>query len=63
MAKELQIECDELPSDVLSVSRLPGDSSIRLSVEGECVFIGASKARELFNWLGVELHKGGLSDG
>jgi hypothetical protein len=69
---KLKIPCAMASMDSISLTVLPpderaGPSVIRVAatdLESKAsVFLTEATARELFNWLGIELHKGGLYDG
>lgn len=67
---ELHMTCARLATDTLSFSRagallkcealdaaVPGDDR---QEDRTITYLDAERARALFNWLGVQLHKGGL---
>ena len=70
MAKSaIEVRCAVSPDDCLTVRRAVVGDLLYLTThdadEAQATAIGldARAARELFNWLGVELHKGGLRNG
>ena len=71
----LTLPCATAPDDQLTMERIVTSGVLVVTIQVSnprndadlpkflTHHLDARTARELFNWLGVELHKGGLSDG
>ncbi len=60
---EIVIGCTRREGDTLKLGRFVTDVIGLVACDGDaraCIDLDAAGARELFNWLGVQLHKGGL---